>query len=61
MADDAELAVIDEAVCPTCKVDVKMTQQGGPFGIDTYTCPSCGTRYKYQTPPPPDWEPPRVK
>ncbi len=57
MADDTEL---DEAVCPTCKVEVKMTEQGGPFGRDIYTCPSCSTRYKYRTPPADDWVPPRT-
>ena len=57
MADEMEL---DEAVCPTCKTEVQMTEQGGPFGKDIYTCSSCGTNYKYQTPPPADWEPPRT-
>ncbi len=55
MADDTELT---EAVCPTCKVDLQMTEQGGPFGTDTYTCGSCGSTYKYRTPPAPDWVPP---
>ena len=57
MADDTELS---EAVCPTCKVGLDMTQQGGPFGTDTYTCSSCDSTYKYRTPPPDDWVPPRT-
>ena len=60
MADDAVLPVLDEPVCPTCKVNVEMTEQGGPFGSDTYSCPSCGAKYEYQTPPDPDWEPPKT-
>lgn len=58
MADEM---VVDEAVCPTCKTGLTMTEQGGPFGSDVYTCPTCSTRYKYQTPPPSDWEPPLTK
>ena len=57
MTDETELT---EAVCPTCDVAVEMTEQGGPFGSDIYTCPSCSTRYKYRTPPPDDWVPPRT-
>ncbi len=57
MADDTEL---DEAVCPTCKVDLEMKEQGGPFGTDTYACSSCGSTYKYRTPPDADWTPPRT-
>ncbi len=56
MTDEAELT---EAVCPACQVDVAMVEQGGPFGSDIYSCPACQTRYKYQTPPPADWTPPR--
>jgi len=57
MADDTELT---EAVCPTCKVGVEMTEQGGPFGTDTYSCSSCGSTYRYRTPPDTDWVPPRT-
>jgi len=57
MPDETELT---EPVCPSCGTDVVMAQQGGPFGTDIYSCPSCDTRYKYQTPPPADWEPPRT-
>ncbi len=57
MADEMELT---EATCPTCQVDLEMAEQGGPFGTDTYSCPSCGTRYKYRTPPAADWAPPRT-
>jgi len=57
MADETELT---EAVCPTCETDLVMAQQGGPFGMDVYSCPTCGTRYKYRTPPPSDWVPPRT-
>ena len=57
MTDEMELT---EAVCPTCKVGVEMAEQGGPFGSDIYTCPSCSTRYNYRTPPPADWGPPRT-
>ncbi len=57
MTDETELT---EAVCPTCKVGVEMTEQGGPFGSDIYSCPTCQTRYKYQTPPDKDWVPPTI-
>ncbi len=57
MAEDTELS---EAVCPPCKVALEMTEQGGPFGTDTYTCGSCGTAYKFRTPPDQDWAPPRT-
>ncbi|MEJ7763928.1 MAG: hypothetical protein WKF86_00365 [Acidimicrobiales bacterium] len=56
MADDIELS---EAVCPTCNVGIEMKEQGGPFGTDTYACATCGSTYKYRTPPDPDWVPPR--
>ena len=55
MADETEL---DEAVCPECKVDMQMTEQGGPFGTDIYACSSCGSTYRYRTPPDADWVPP---
>ncbi len=56
MADETELT---EAICPTCEAGLDMAEQGGPFGSDIYTCPSCSTRYKFQTPPDADWKPPR--